>query len=101
MIIGLIALYIEFSAPGIGAGGLVAGLCARIVFLESFFWWHVGLAGSHFVYGRIDLSRHGDFCDPRFWFCRIVGTGAAVFQRDSGQPGFYLAPSTLSSGINH
>ena len=37
VIIGLIALYIEFSAPGLGAGGLVAGLCAVLFFWSRFF----------------------------------------------------------------
>lgn len=36
IIVGLIALYIEFSAPGIGAGGLIAGLCAVLFFWSRF-----------------------------------------------------------------
>ena len=36
IIVGLIALYVEFSAPGIGAGGLVAGLCAALFFWSRF-----------------------------------------------------------------
>ena len=42
ILIGLIALYFELSAPGIGVGGLVAGLCAVL-----FFWSHFlgGTAG--------------------------------------------------------
>jgi membrane-bound serine protease (ClpP class) len=36
IVIGLIALFIEFTAPGIGAGGLVSGLCAVL-----FFWSRV------------------------------------------------------------
>jgi len=35
-IIGLVALYVEFSAPGIGLGGLVAGLCFAIFFWSRF-----------------------------------------------------------------
>ena len=35
-IIGLIALYVEFSAPGIGLGGLIAGLCFAIFFWSRF-----------------------------------------------------------------
>ena len=34
--IGLLALYIEASAPGIGIGGLVAGLCAVLFFWSRF-----------------------------------------------------------------
>jgi membrane-bound serine protease (ClpP class) len=42
LVIGLIALYIELSAPGLGAGGLIALLCAAL-----FFWSRVfgGTAG--------------------------------------------------------
>jgi membrane-bound serine protease (ClpP class) len=36
ILIGLIALYIEASAPGIGIGGLVAGLCAVLFFWSRF-----------------------------------------------------------------
>ena len=35
IIIGLIGLYIEFTSPGIGVGGLIAGLCFAL-----FFWSH-------------------------------------------------------------
>lgn len=42
LVVGLIALYLEFAAPGIGIGGLIAGLCATL-----FFWSHFtgGTAG--------------------------------------------------------
>ncbi|MEM7457569.1 MAG: NfeD family protein [Planctomycetota bacterium] len=36
IVIGLIALYVEFSAPGIGAGGLISGLCAVLFFWSRF-----------------------------------------------------------------
>jgi membrane-bound serine protease (ClpP class) len=36
ILIGLIAIYIEASAPGIGIGGLVAGLCAVLFFWSRF-----------------------------------------------------------------
>ncbi len=36
IIVGLIALYIELSAPGISAGGLIAGLCALLFFWSRF-----------------------------------------------------------------
>jgi len=35
-VIGLIALYVELSAPGIGIGGLVAGLCFALFFWSRF-----------------------------------------------------------------
>jgi membrane-bound serine protease (ClpP class) len=42
IILGLIGLYIEFLSPGIGIGGLIAGLCFAL-----FFW-------SHFLGGTAD-----------------------------------------------
>lgn len=35
-VVGLVALYVEFSAPGIGVGGLTAGLCFAIFFWSRF-----------------------------------------------------------------
>ncbi len=40
ILIGLVALYIEFSSPGIGVGGLIAALCAVL------FFWSRFLAGT-------------------------------------------------------
>jgi membrane-bound serine protease (ClpP class) len=42
VVVGLLALYLEMSSPGIGVGALVAGLCALL-----FFWSHFlgGTAG--------------------------------------------------------
>ena len=36
LVVGLIALYLELSAPGIGIGGLTAGLCFAIFFWSRF-----------------------------------------------------------------
>lgn len=56
VIVGLISLYIELSAPGLGLGGLLAGLCAALFFWSRFFggtagWLEVILfvAGLAFV----------------------------------------------------
>lgn len=35
-VVGLVALYFEFSAPGIGLGGLTAGLCFALFFWSRF-----------------------------------------------------------------
>jgi membrane-bound serine protease (ClpP class) len=42
IVIGMLALYLEISSPGIGIGALVSGLCAML-----FFW-------SHFLGGTAD-----------------------------------------------
>jgi membrane-bound serine protease (ClpP class) len=36
IIVGLVALYIELAAPGIGAGAMVSGLCALLFFWSRF-----------------------------------------------------------------
>lgn len=36
LVVGLVALYIELSSPGIGAGGLIAGLCFALFFWSRF-----------------------------------------------------------------
>lgn len=55
-VIGLVGLYIEFSSPGVGVGGLMAVLCFGIFFWSHFLGGMVGwleivlfLAGTAFV----------------------------------------------------
>ncbi len=43
LVIGLIALYVEFSAPGIGVGGLIAGLCFALFFWSRFLGGTAGM----------------------------------------------------------
>ncbi len=57
---GLIALYFELSAPGIGIGGLLAGLCAVLFFWSKFLggtsgWLEVILfvAGITFIFTEV------------------------------------------------
>ncbi|MFN6207743.1 MAG: NfeD family protein [Planctomycetota bacterium] len=69
VVIGLLALYLELTAPGIGVGSLVAGLCAML-----FFW-------SHFLGGTADwlevlLFVAGIVCLAMELFV-IPGTGIA------------------------
>ena len=73
LLVGLIALYIEFSAPGIGVGGLVAMLCATLFFWSHFAggtagWMEVILfvAGIVFVLAEI-------FVIPGFGVAGITG----------------------------
>ena len=73
VIIGLIALYVELSAPGIGVGGLIAGLCAALFFWSRFMggtsgWLEVVLflAGVTFLVFEL-------FIIPGFGFPGIMG----------------------------
>ncbi len=71
--VGLIALYIECSAPGIGVGGLIAGLCFAL-----FFWSHFlgGTAGwlevVLFVGGAIFIAMEL-FVIPGFGVAGVTG----------------------------
>jgi membrane-bound serine protease (ClpP class) len=82
ILIGLIALYIEASAPGIGIGGLVAGLCAVL------FFWSRFLTGTSGWLEVIDLHRIGTVRDPRIRVARVIWNRAAVCQRSVGQSEF-------------
>lgn len=62
ILIGLVALYFELSAPGMGIGGLIAGLCALLFFWSHFLggtagWLEVTLfvAGLGFVAAEVFL----------------------------------------------
>ena len=57
VVIGLIALYIEFSAPGVGIGGLTAGLCATL-----FFW-------SRFLGGTSTWLEVAPVCRRNYFYC--------------------------------
>ncbi len=73
IVVGLIALYLELSAPGIGAGGLIAGLCAILFFWSRFFGGTAGwlevilfLAGLVFLFMEV-------FVLPGFGISGITG----------------------------
>ena len=60
ILIGLIAFYFEMSAPGLGAGGLISGLCALLFFWSKFLggtsgWLEVilFLAGLIFLFTEV------------------------------------------------
>ena len=72
-VIGLVALYIEFSAPGIGMGGLVAGLCFAIFFWSRFLggtadWLEVILFAAGIVFLAMEI-----FVIPGFGVAGLTG----------------------------
>ena len=72
-IIGFIALYFEFSAPGISIGGLTAGLCFALFFWSRFLggtagWLEVILFVSGFVFIAVEL-----FVIPGFGVAGVTG----------------------------
>lgn len=73
IVIGMIALYFELSAPGIGAGGLVAGLCASLFFWSRFMggtgtWLEVVLFLAGVIFIIFEL-----FIIPGFGISGILG----------------------------
>ena len=73
-VIGLVALYVELSAPGIGIGGLVASLCFMVFFWSRFLggtagWLEVTLfaAGLLFLFAEF-------FVIPGFGVAGVTGS---------------------------
>ncbi len=72
-VVGLIALYVEVSAPGIGVGGLTAGLCFTLFFWSRFLggtagWLEVILFIAGLVFLGIEL-----FVIPGFGVAGVTG----------------------------
>jgi len=72
-VIGLIALYTELAAPGIGVGALVSGLCFSLFFWSRFLggtagWLEVLLFASGIVFLLMEL-----FVIPGFGIAGIIG----------------------------
>jgi membrane-bound serine protease (ClpP class) len=72
-IVGATALYIEFSAPGIGLGGLVAGLCVTLFFWSRFLggtagWLEVILVVAGAIFLAVEI-----FVIPGFGVTGIIG----------------------------
>ena len=72
-VIGLVALYVEFSAPGIGLGGLTAGLCFSLFFWSRFLggtagWLEVVLFAAGIVFLMVEL-----FVLPGFGIAGLSG----------------------------
>jgi membrane-bound serine protease (ClpP class) len=101
-VIGLIALYLEFSAPGIGMGGLVAGLCFAIFFWSRFLggtagWLEVILFGAGLAFLAVEL-----FVIPGFGIAGFSGLTLIVISIVMASQHF-LIPSTarqLSMSMN-
>lgn len=75
IVVGLIALYLELSAPGLGAGGLIAGLCAILFFWSRFFGGTAGwLEVILFLAGLVFLLMEV-FVLPGFGIAGITGLG--------------------------
>ena len=72
-VVGLVALYVEFSVPGIGVGGLTAGLCFVLFFWSRFLggtadWLEVILFAAGVVFLGVEL-----FVLPGFGVAGLTG----------------------------
>ncbi|MCA9264205.1 MAG: hypothetical protein KDA60_10175 [Planctomycetales bacterium] len=72
-LVGIVALYIELSAPGTGVGGLIAGLCFAIFFWSRFLggtagWLELVLFGAGVVFLAVEL-----FVLPGFGIAGLSG----------------------------
>jgi membrane-bound serine protease (ClpP class) len=95
IVIGLIALYLELSAPGIGAGGLIAGLCAVLFFWGRFFggtadWLEIVLflAGVTFLLMEV-------FVLPGFGVAGVAGLGLLVISAVMASQDFVFPETPL------
>lgn len=73
-VIGLVALYVELSAPGIGVGGLLASLCFMVFFWSRFLGGTAGwLEVTLFAAGILFLLAEF-FVIPGFGIAGVTGT---------------------------
>jgi membrane-bound serine protease (ClpP class) len=72
-VIGLVALYVEFSAPGIGMGGLVAGLCFSLFFWSRFLGGTAGWLEVILFVGGIAFLAVEIFVLPGFGVAGLSG----------------------------
>ena len=102
-VVGLIALYVEFSAPGISIGGLIAGLCFALFFWSRFLggtagWLEVVLFAAGVVFLMVEL-----FVLPGFGISGISGMLLILASLVmAGLPGMPRAPaewSTLATSL--
>lgn len=93
IVVGLIALYVEFSAPGIGIGALVSLLCFSLFFWSRFLggtagWLEVVLFGVGVIFLLMEL-----FVIPGFGVAGFSGLGLMVVSVLMASQHF-LIPST-------
>ncbi len=73
LLVGLISLYVEFSAPGLGIGGFIAAICFTLFFWSKFLggtavWLEVVLFLLGIAFLLIEI-----FVTPGFGFAGITG----------------------------
>jgi len=92
-VIGMVALYIEFSAPGIGLGGLTALLCFGLFFWSRFLggtaeWLEVVLFAAGVIFLMVEL-----FVLPGFGIAGVMGLSLLLISLVLAGQTFFL-PTT-------
>lgn len=90
IVIGLVALYVEFSAPGIGLGGLTAGLCFTLFFWSRFLggtadWLEVILFAAGVVFLLVEL-----LVLPGFGIAGLTGFVLLILSLILASQSFYI-----------
>jgi len=94
-VIGLIALYFELSAPGLGIGGLIAGLCFALFFWSRFLggtagWLEVVLFAAGVVFVAVEL-----FVIPGFGIAGFIGLLLMLASLLMASQHFFIPSSSL------
>ena len=72
-VIGAVALYVELSAPGIGIGGLVSGLCFTLFFWSRFLGGTAGWLEVILVFAGVAFLAVELFIIPGFGVAGVTG----------------------------
>jgi membrane-bound serine protease (ClpP class) len=97
-VVGLIALYVEFSAPGISIGGLIAGLCFALFFWSRFLGGTAGwLEVVLFVMGLLFLGVE-IFVLPGFGIAGLTGALLLIASLVMASQTFALPDTDLQLG---
>ncbi len=103
-VIGAIALYLELSAPGIGIGGLISGLCFTLFFWSRFLGGTAGwlevilvLAGAAFL--AVELFIIPGFGIPGITGLLLMGAGIVMASQNHFIPQSPRAMSQLANSM--
>ncbi|MEL7498100.1 MAG: NfeD family protein [Planctomycetota bacterium] len=95
IVIGLTALYVELSAPGIGVGGILAGFCAILFFGSSFLGGTAGALEIFLFLSGLAFLAMEIFVIPGFGVSGVLGLLFLLLSVVlAGQD--YVVPSTAS-----
>ena len=101
LVLGLIGLYLEFSSPGIGFGGLLAAVCFAIFFWSHFFgnpaaWLAVVLFLLGIAFVAVEL-----FILPGFAVAGLAGAILIIASVVLAIQGFFVPKSPQDLGHAH